>query len=68
MGLGLPHHLDKSIVSVRSGACVNSEDVAVNVVVDDEVVVVVTVLSNDEDDDEVEGLMVEYCELGSISV
>ena len=37
VGLGLPHHLDKSIVSVRSGACAESEDISVTVVVDDEV-------------------------------
>jgi hypothetical protein len=53
-----PHHLDKSIVTVRSGACSESEDVTVAVVVDDEVKVVVIVLVDDEDDEEVDSLLV----------
>jgi hypothetical protein len=56
--LCVPHHLDKSAVIVRSGACSESDDIVVDVVVDGEVEVVVVVVIDGEDSEEVEGLLV----------
>jgi hypothetical protein len=53
VGLGLPHHLDKSIVSARSSALDESEDASVAVVVDNEVRDVVVVLVKVENEVEV---------------